>query len=87
MREQANQFISHIETFTAILQNLENNTKAIKPKTKSMEMYPEAIQIQMFKSATVLDSDDFRAIFKFFRTWLHCEMEIVMAVRQSKERA
>ena len=52
-----------------------------------MEMYPEAIQIQMFKSATVLDSDDFRAIFKFFRTWLHCEMEIVIAVRQSKERA
>ena len=34
-REQENQLISHMEIFTVNLQNLENNIKPIKTKTKS----------------------------------------------------
>ena len=52
-REQTNQLISHIELFTAKLQNLENNMKPKKRKTKSIEMYPGIIKI--FKSVTRLD--------------------------------
>ena len=62
MRDQTDQLISYIKTFTANLQNQENNTKPIKAKTKAMEMYPGIRK--MFKSATGLDPDDFLVIFK-----------------------
>ena len=50
-REQTNQLISHIKLFTANLQNLENNIKPIK--TKSKEMCPAIRKI--FESVTGLD--------------------------------
>ena len=61
LREQTNQLISHIGTCTANLQNLENNIKPIKPKTKTMKMYPRIRK--MFKFATGLDPDNVLAIF------------------------
>ena len=53
------------------LQNLENNIKPIKTKTKSIEKYP--VIRQMFKSAAGFDTNDFFAIFKFLNTGPHCE--------------
>ena len=62
MREQTNQLISHVETLTANLQNVKNNIKPIKTKTKTIEMYPGIRK--MFKSATGLDSNNFLAVFE-----------------------
>ena len=62
-RGQTNQLISYIQIFTANLQNLENNIKPIKTKSKSIEMYPGIRK--MFISATGLDPNDFFAILKF----------------------
>ena len=58
--------MSHIETFPANLQNLENNIKPIKTKTKLMEMYPGISK--MFKTATGFDPDDSLPIFKSLST-------------------
>ena len=62
-KKKTNQLISHIEIFTANLQNLKNNIKSIKTKTKSIEMYPGIRKI--FTSATGLDLNDFLAILNF----------------------
>ena len=70
-REQTNQLLSHIEIFTANLQNLENNIKPMKPKTKSTEMYPGTRK--MIESARRLDPINFLAIFKLLRNGCHCE--------------
>ena len=63
--------ISHIGTFTANLLNQENNTKPIKAKAKSMEIYPGIRK--MFRYTTGFDSDDFLVIFKYLNTGLNCE--------------
>ena len=62
-REQTNQLISRIEIFTANLQNLENNIKSIKQKTRSIGIYPGIRK--MFTSATGLDLNDFLANSNF----------------------
>ena len=67
LRDKADQLISQIKAFTANLQNQENNTKPIKAKTISIEMYPDIRK--MFKSATGLDPDDFLVIFKHLKRW------------------
>ena len=70
-REHASQLISHIEIFTANLQNLENNIKPIKTKANCIDMYPGIKK--MFKSARRLDSNYFLVIFKFLNTGPHSE--------------
>ena len=80
MREQTNQLISHVETLTANLQNVKNNIKPIKTKTKTIEMY-SGIR-KMFKSATGLVSNNFLAVFKFLNTGPHCKNTKFMTARQ-----
>ena len=70
-REHASQLISHIEIFTANLQNLENNIKPIKTKANCIDMYPGIKK--MFKSARGIDSNYFLLIFKFLNTGPHSE--------------
>ena len=71
LRKQANQLLSHTETFTANLKNLEINIKPIKVKTKTMIIYREIRK--MFKVATVLEPNEFFAFFRFFNSGPHCE--------------
>ena len=71
MRKQANPLVSHTETFTAHLKNLEINIKPIKAKTKTVIIYREIRK--MFKVATVLDPNEFLAFFRFFNSESHCE--------------
>ena len=61
----------HIKKFTANQENLENEIRPIKTKTKSIEMYPGIRN--MFKSAAGLDPNDFLAIIKFLNTLPDCE--------------
>ena len=67
-----NQLQSHTESLVANLQNLENDIKAIK--TKHPHNYENVSSDEkMFKSATVLNSDDLLAIFEFLNVEPHCE--------------